>query len=453
MGNSQSSKKKKDRPSIIRHDVPDNEVSNTTATSINSILVNNNSIHRQQQQHPHSQSAQSTFQYPNIGASTNAPANGTAIVNGADRPDSPTTHQDLNQLTFTSQNQLTATSIRSIGHNLDIDECISRLLSVGSTGKVPKLPFRNSEIVAICKAAQEVFMSQPTMVELNPPVKILGDIHGQYHDLIRLFNMGGYPPKSNYLFLGDYVDRGKQSLETILLLFCYKIKHPENFFLLRGNHECANVTRVYGFYDECKRRTNVKIWKTFVDAFNALPIAALVANKIFCVHGGLSPSLNTLDDVRNITRPTDVPEYGLLNDLLWSDPSDTAVDWEDNERGVSFCFGKQIVNEFLARHDLELVCRAHMVVEDGYEFFNDRTLVTIFSAPNYCGEFDNFGAIMSVNDELLCSFELLTPTDPPLRNLGKTSNATEAKGTRRVPSPPLVDRPSAQKDENAAVTQ
>lgn len=272
----------------------------------------------------------------------------------------------------------------------------------------------------------------------------MGDIHGQYHDLIRLFEMGGYPPDANYLLLGDYVDRGKQSLETILLLFCYKIKFPENFFLLRGNHECANVTRgiymiydsiaytnfstqVYGFYDECKRRTNVKIWKTFVDVFNTLPITGLVAGKIFCVHGGISPSLNNMDDIRTIIRPTDVPEFGLLNDLLWSDPSDTAIDWEDNERGVSYCFGKNIVNEFLSKFDLDLVCRAHMVVEDGYQFFNERTLVTVFSAPNYCGEFDNFGAIMSVNEELLCSFELLSPTEHPPIN--KIHQAT--KGGRR----------------------
>lgn len=170
---------------------------------------------------------------------------------------------------------------------------------------------------------------------------------------------------------------------------------------------------VYGFYDECKRRTNVKIWRTFVDTFNTLPIAGLVAGKIFCVHGGLSPSLNSLDDVRNIVRPTDVPEYGLLNDILWSDPTDNTDDWEDSERGVSYCFGKRVVNEFLTKFDLDLVCRAHMVVEDGYEFFNERTLVTVFSAPNYCGEFDNFGAIMSINEDLLCSFELLTPTDHP----------------------------------------
>jgi serine/threonine-protein phosphatase PP1 catalytic subunit len=294
----------------------------------------------------------------------------------------------------------------------DLDDMIQRLLDAAYTGKVTKtVCLKNAEITAVCSAVREVFLNQPALLELAAPVKIVGDVHGQYTDLIRMFEMCGFPPDSNYLFLGDYVDRGKQSLETILLLFCYKLKFPENFFLLRGNHECANVTRVYGFYDECKRRCNIKIWKSFVDTFNTLPIAAIVAQKIFCVHGGLSPSLSQMDDIRNIARPTDVPDYGLLNDLLWSDPADMENDWESNERGVSYCFGKKVIMEFLQRHDFDLVCRAHMVVEDGYEFFNDRILVTVFSAPNYCGEFDNWGAVMSVSGELLCSFELLKPLD------------------------------------------
>lgn len=267
--------------------------------------------------------------------------------------------------------------------DIDLDDYIKRLLDAGYAGKVTKsVCLKNAEIVAICQRAREVFLSQPALLELDAPVKVVGDVHGQFTDLIRMFEMCGFPPTSNYLFLGDYVDRGKQSLETILLLICYKLKFPENFFLLRGNHECANVTRVYGFYDECKRRCNVKIWKTFIDCFNTLPIAAIVAGKIFCVHGGLSPALSHMDDIRNIARPTDVPDYGLLNDLLWSDPADMEQDWEANERGVSYCFGKRVITDFLAVHDFDLVCRAHMVVEDGYEFFNDRVLVTVFSAPN-----------------------------------------------------------------------
>lgn len=267
--------------------------------------------------------------------------------------------------------------------SIDLDDMISRLLDAGYSTKVTKaVCLKNAEITAICTAARELLLSQPALVELSAPVKIVGDVHGQYTDLIRLFEMCGFPPAANYLFLGDYVDRGKQSLETILLLLCYKLKYPENFFLLRGNHECANVTRVYGFYDECKRRCNIKVWKTFIDTFNCLPIASIVAGKIFCVHGGLSPSLSHMDDIRGIARPTDVPDYGLLNDLLWSDPADMEEDWEPNERGVSYCFGKKVIMDFLQKHDFDLVCRAHMVVEDGYEFYQDRILVTVFSAPN-----------------------------------------------------------------------
>ncbi|KAJ5156226.1 hypothetical protein N7492_009029 [Penicillium capsulatum] len=325
--------------------------------------------------------------------------------------------------------------------SIDLDDMITRLLDAGYSTKVTKtVCLKNAEITAICSAARELFLSQPALLELSAPVKIVGDVHGQYTDLIRMFEMCGFPPASNYLFLGDYVDRGKQSLETILLLLCYKLKYPENFFLLRGNHECANVTRVYGFYDECKRRCNIKVWKTFIDTFNCLPIASIVAGKIFCVHGGLSPSLSHMDDIRGIARPTDVPDYGLLNDLLWSDPADMEEDWEPNERGVSYCFGKKVIMNFLQRHDFDLVCRAHMVVEDGYEFYQDRILVTVFSAPNYCGEFDNWGAVMSVSGELLCSFELLKPLDSTaLKNHIKKGRN---KRNSLLSSPPAL--PSAQ---------
>ncbi|CAG8960453.1 hypothetical protein HYFRA_00008172 [Hymenoscyphus fraxineus] len=317
----------------------------------------------------------------------------------------------------------------------DVDDYIKRLLDAGYAGKNTKgVCLRNAEITSICTRVREIFLEQPPLIELDAPVKIVGDIHGQYSDLIRMFEMCGFPPSSNFLFLGDYVDRGKHSLETILLLMCYKIKYPENFFLLRGNHECANVTRVYGFYDECKRRCNVKIWKTFVDTFNCLPIAAIVAGKIFCVHGGLSPALSHMDDIRHIARPTDVPDFGLLNDLLWADPADQEKDWESSERGVSYSFGKKVITEFLARHDFDLVCRAHMVVEDGYEFFEDRILVTVFSAPNYCGEFDNYGAVMSVSTELLCSFELLKPLDSSA--LKSQMKKSRNKRNSMVNSPP-----------------
>merc|ERR1719265_2093377 len=160
-------------------------------------------------------------------------------------------------------------------------------------------------------------MDQPIFLELECPLKVCGDVHGQYADVLRLFECGGFPPEANYLFLGDYVDRGKHSLETICLLLAYKIKCPKNFFLLRGNHECASINRIYGFYDECKRRFNVKLWRSFVDVFNCMPVAALVAGRVFCMHGGLSPELLSLDKINKIPRPIDIPDFGLLCDLLW----------------------------------------------------------------------------------------------------------------------------------------
>jgi serine/threonine-protein phosphatase PP1 catalytic subunit len=128
--------------------------------------------------------------------------------------------------------------------------------------------------------------------------------------LIRLFELGGFPPEANYLFLGDYVDRGKFSIETICLLFAFKIKYPENFFLLRGNHECSTINKLYGFYDECKKRYNIKLWKLFGDCFNCLPILAVIDDKIICMHGGLSPDLNNLDQIHKVKRPVDIPDTG-----------------------------------------------------------------------------------------------------------------------------------------------
>jgi serine/threonine-protein phosphatase PP1 catalytic subunit len=201
-----------------------------------------------------------------------------------------------------------------------------------------------------------LYLSSKTCLPHGP-----GDIHGQYYDLLRLFEYGGFPPEANYLFLGDYVDRGKQSLETICLLLAYKIKYPENFFILRGNHECASINRIYGFYDECKRRYNIKLWKTFTDCFNCLPIAAIIDEKIFTMHGGLSPDLQSMEQIRRVMRPTDVPDTGLLCDLLWSDPDKDITGWSENDRGVSFTFGPDVVSRFLQKHDMDLICRAHQV--------------------------------------------------------------------------------------------
>jgi len=301
----------------------------------------------------------------------------------------------------------------SVNKKLDfnVDDIITKLIQARDFKPNKIISLTEAEIKWLCNTSKEIFMSQPVLLELEAPIKICGDVHGQFYDLLRILEFGGYPPDSNYLFLGDYVDRGKQSLETICLLLAYKIKYPENFFMTRGNHECSSINRIYGFYDECKKRFSIKLWKTFTDCFNCLPVAAILDDKIICMHGGLGPDLDKIDRIRNIIRPTDVPERGLLCDLLWSDPDESSNGFGSNERGVSVVFNGKIVQSFLKNNDLDLICRAHQVVEEGYEFFADRKLVTVFSAPNYCGEFDNAGAMMSVSENLNCSFQILKPAN------------------------------------------
>eukprot|EP01134_Creolimax_fragrantissima_P002323 CFRG2323T1 len=311
----------------------------------------------------------------------------------------------------------------------DINLIISKLTAVKGHRPGRLIELSEEDITWIANASRDVFLSQPTLLELECPVKICGDIHGQFYDLIRLFDYSGFPPHSNYLFLGDYVDRGKQSIETVVLMLAYKIKYPETFFMLRGNHECASINRVYGFYDECKRRYSIKLWKTFTDCFNTMPFAAVVADKIFCCHGGLSPDLKSLQQIQRIRRPTDVPDHGLLCDLLWSDPDPAVRMWGENDRGVSYTFGMDALKEFLDSLNLDMVARAHQVVEDGYEFFGHRRCVTIFSAPNYCGEFDNAAGIMTVDKNLVCSFQVLKPAE-------RISHLNANKGIQRTNSVP-----------------
>ena len=216
-------------------------------------------------------------------------------------------------------------------------------------------------------------------MQVSPPVVVGGDIHGQFKDLRRIFATAGAPPGRRFLFLGDYVDRTKNGLEVLALLLGYKVLYPGSVTLLRGNHETASLTRVYGFYDECKRRASVKVWRAMVDVFDCLPLAALVGGRIFCAHGGLSPAMKSLGDIRALVRPLEVPDSGLVADLLWSDPAgggsrsgartkvddragkEEQVGWAPSPRGVSYTFGGDVVKSFMSHFGLDLICRAHQV--------------------------------------------------------------------------------------------
>lgn len=292
---------------------------------------------------------------------------------------------------------------------INVDAIIQKLTAARGKASVGCPDLTQGEIEGLAAEAREILMSQPMLLELSPPVKVVGDIHGQYSDLLRLFEHCGWPPRANYLFLGDYVDRGSHSIETIALLFAFKVKYPQNFFLLRGNHEESSTNRLYGFYDDCKRRYDVKLWKQVNAAFDCLPLAATIDDKIFCVHGGLSPDLTDVSDLHKVQRPLRMPDHGLVCDLLWADPEEGVSGFEDGPRGVSHVFGEDVVDKFLRRHDFDLMIRAHQVVENGFEFFAQKQLVTLFSAPAYCGEFDNCGAVMNVAADLTCSFQILRP--------------------------------------------
>jgi len=299
--------------------------------------------------------------------------------------------------------------------SFDIDrDVIEPLLALKAARAGTRANLPEAVIAMVAMKARERFLAEPMLLPLEGPVNICGDLHGQYSDLLRAFDLRGYPSadakQGAYLFLGDYVDRGKLGLETITLLLAYKVKFPGKVFLLRGNHEVASVNRTYGFFDECKRRYNVRLWRVIVDAFNCMPCAAVIDEKIFCCHGGLSPELVSMGQIQRLKRPCDVTDSGLLCDLLWADPDDAVRGWAENaQRQVSYTFGEGALNDFLKRHDFDLLVRAHQVVEDGYQFWFQLRVVSIFGAPNYCGEFDNCAAVMAVDEDLMCSFHILKP--------------------------------------------
>ena len=307
--------------------------------------------------------------------------------------------------------------------NTNISKIIKKLKRARRGAICQELTIREGECDYIVDKAYQILKNEDSMLKISAPLYICGDIHGQYYDLLRVFDILSYPPKSKFLFLGDYVDRGKQSLECLLLLLCLKIKYPSKIFLLRGNHESEALNKIYGFYDECKRRISVKCFKKITNLFNILPITALIDENILCMHGGLSEDLKKLEQLNKIARPTEIPDEGLLCDLVWSDPSDELSEpFGENERNVSVTFSKKVVEEFTEKNGLDLICRAHQVVEEGFQFFAGMKLITVFTAPNYMGEFDNNGGILEVGEDLLCKIHVLKPN---IERKGKRKRITE----------------------------
>lgn len=244
-------------------------------------------------------------------------------------------------------------------------------------------------------------MEESNVQPVSSPVTICGDVHGQFYDLLELFRQGGEPSETKYIFMGDFVDRGYYSLETFSLLLAYKAKYPDRVTLLRGNHESRQITQVYGFYDECMQKYgSPNPWKHITQVFDLLNLACVVDGQILCVHGGLSPDIKTLDQIRTIPRNQEIPHEGAFCDLVWSDPEEILT-WAVSPRGAGWLFGHQVTDQFSQNNALQLICRAHQLVQEGYKYmFPSKSLVTVWSAPNYCYRCGNVAAILAVDDKL-----------------------------------------------------
>ena len=257
------------------------------------------------------------------------------------------------------------------------------------------------DLKILCDKVRELLCEESNVQPVSAPVIVCGDIHGQFYDLMNLFEKGGDLPDKKYLFLGDYVDRGYNSVETLEYLLCLKLKYQGRITLLRGNHESRQICFAYGFYEEITRKYgNANAWEYFTDLFDYLPLAALVEGKIFCVHGGLSPYISTVDQIRLINRKMEIPREGVFCDLMWSDPDDIET-WIISCRGAGWIYGWKVVDEFTHINGLELICRAHQLVMEGFKYwFEKKNLCTVWSAPNYCYRCGNKASILKISQDL-----------------------------------------------------
>merc|ERR1711872_319222 len=253
------------------------------------------------------------------------------------------------------------------------------------------------DIKWVCDTVREVFGGEENVVSVNTPVTVAGDTHGQFGDLLELFRTGGDVSRTKYLFLGDYVDRGPHSVQVITLLFLLKIENPDQIVLLRGNHEARSQTQVFGFYDECLLKYGDSlVWRLFTDTFDFMPVAALIDNKLFCCHGGLSPSAPSIDDIQKLDRVGELSDTGALSDLAWSDPEDDHQGWLPSQRGAGYTFGQDVLDMWNMDNGLEMLVRGHQMVEEGFFWHHNQQTLTLFSAPNYMYRCGNTAAVLQL---------------------------------------------------------
>ncbi|KAG5188539.1 Metallo-dependent phosphatase-like protein [Tribonema minus] len=264
------------------------------------------------------------------------------------------------------------------------------------------------DLKSLCRTVVSLLIEENTVHPVASPVTVCGDIHGQFYDLLELLRTGGELPGTSYIFMGDFVDRGHNSVETFELLMCLKARWPDRVTLLRGNHESRQITQVYGFYEECMRKYgNANPWRYCTNVFDHLSLAALIDGRALCVHGGLSPEIRCLDQIRTIDRVREIPHEGAFCDLMWSDPEDIRDAWAISPRGAGYLFGAKVADEFRHVNGLELICRAHQLVMEGYKYhFPGNALATVWSAPNYCYRCGNIAAILALDGNLNREFKI-----------------------------------------------
>lgn len=266
----------------------------------------------------------------------------------------------------------------------------------------------------ILKTGTELLRAEPNLLEMDAPITVCGDVHGQYYDLMKLFEVGGDPAETRYLFLGDYVDRGYFSIECVLYLWSLKIHYPKTLWLLRGNHECRHLTDYFTFKLECKHKYSETVYNACMESFCSLPLAAVMNKQFLCIHGGLSPELHTLDDLRTIDRFREPPTQGLMCDLLWADPledfgQEKTSDYflHNHVRGCSYFFSYQAACNFLEKNNLLSIIRAHEAQDAGYRMYRKTrttgfpSVMTIFSAPNYLDVYNNKAAVLKYENNVM----------------------------------------------------
>jgi len=247
----------------------------------------------------------------------------------------------------------------------------------------------------------QYFSSQPTLVDITVPhgsnFTVCGDIHGQFYDLMNIFELNGLPSENNpYLFNGDFVDRGSFSVECIFILFGFKLLYPNHFFMSRGNHESENMNKMYGFEGEVKAKYSGNMCDLFTEVYNWLPLCHCINSRVLVMHGGLfSKDDVKLDDIRATERNRQPPEDGIMCELLWSDPQ-PMYGRSPSKRGVGCQFGPDVTRRFLENNKLDYIIRSHEVKDNGYEVTHDGKCITVFSAPNYCDTMGNKGAFISL---------------------------------------------------------